>query len=528
MMKSIIYFLLSFCITSFIFSQSNETIRQIEETGSGFESITNGGSETDALLGWTSTADAPEPFGRSIGGVIGNYAYVFGGQANSSMAAAYNISTNTWSASTVCTDPAYNAGFCVANNELYKISGSGAVSTFEKFTPDGTGTGTWTVLTPGPTSVMNAQNTVAWDGGDYIYVHSSDYSTPGSSFLERYSISGNSWTTLTPTTLIKRYAGLEYHNGFLYLIGGLVPTGGDQTACAKYEVATNTWSSIAPLPEAVNFCKWTTTTIGDRIVLVGSGGGYSTYPANPKIFYYDILTDTWTYDSDTPATRGLALAFFLPGENKVFFGGGNEGGSSTNYQATCWSGDGGFIPVELVSFNSSVDGNDVILNWITASELNNSHFEIQRSNNRISFNTISSVQGNGTTTEFHNYSYRDENLNEGIYYYRLKQVDYDGSFSYSNIVDVEIVTPLKFELSQNYPNPFNPSTRIQFTIVNQQFVSLKVYNVLGNEVAVLINEEKSPGVYNLNFDASELSSGTYFYKLRAGNFTEVKKMLLLK
>ncbi len=138
------------------------------------------------------------------------------------------------------------------------------------------------------------------------------------------------------------------------------------------------------------------------------------------------------------------------------------------------------------------------------------------------------MQGNGTTTEFHNYSYRDENLNEGIYYDRLKQVDYDGSFSYSNIVDVEIVTPLKFELSQNYPNPFNPSTRIQFTIVNQQFVSLKVYNVLGNEVAVLINEEKSPGVYNLNFDASELSSGTYFYKLRAGNFTEVKKMLLLK
>jgi len=504
-------------------------IRQIEENG--FDSgLINVDQELSVLsLNWNSITPATEPFGRSIGGHIGDYVYVFGGQANSSMAAAYNLSTNTWSASTVCNSPAYNSGFCVANGELYKISGTGAVSIFEKFTPNGTGTGIWSSLAAGPTDVMNAQNSVAWDGGDYLYVHSSNYSTTTpASYLSRYSISGNNWVNLTPTSYVKRYPGLTFNGGMLYLVGGLVPTGDDGSICLKYNPTTDTWSTIAQLPEGVNFCKWTTTSVGDYVVLTGSGGGYSTYPSSPKVYYYNTLTDVWTYDGDLPANRGLALGFSVSSYSEIFFGGGNEGGTSTNYQATCWTGDGSFIPVELVSFSSSVSGNDVSLSWITATEVNNSHFEIQRSSNGVGFARIGIIEGKGTSTETSYYSFEDEALNAGHYYYRLKQVDYNGSFEFSNVIEADIVTVNSFDLSQNYPNPFNPSTTINFSISNSGLVSLKVYDVMGNEIAEIFYQEIAAGSHSIEFNAAGLASGTYFYKLQAGNKIETQKMLLLK
>jgi hypothetical protein len=505
-----------------------QQLKDIEEHGiAGADLIGSSGYSPESTT-WDSLLNASEPFGRSIGGKIGDYVYIFGGQANSSMAIAYHIPTNTWVASTVCTDPAYNAAFCVTNTVLYKLSGTGAVTTFEKFTPDGSGTGTWSVLTGGSTNIMNAQNTMAWDGGDYIYVHSSDYSTPGSSFLSRYSISGNSWTTLTATSLIKRYAGLQFFNGYLYLIGGLVPTGGDQTACARYNPANDTWSSIAPLPEAVNFCKWSTTKVSDYVVLISSGGGYSTYPSNPKIFYYDPLTDTWTYDSDTPQERGLALGFFMPGLAKLFFGGGNAGGASQNYQTDCWDGEASFIPVELISFTTSVVRNSAQLNWVTATETNNSGFAVERSSDNNNFEQIGFVPGFGTTTEVKSYSFTDIPPGDGKFYYRLKQIDYDGSFEYSQAVEVDIVLPQVFNLEQNYPNPFNPSTTINFSIPDNELVNLKLYDVMGKEVAELLNEEKSAGSHSIVFNASMLASGTYFYKLQVGVKTKVRKMLLLK
>ncbi|HQJ46448.1 MAG TPA: T9SS type A sorting domain-containing protein, partial [Ignavibacteriaceae bacterium] len=122
--------------------------------------------------------------------------------------------------------------------------------------------------------------------------------------------------------------------------------------------------------------------------------------------------------------------------------------------------------------------------------------------------------------------------------YRLKQIDYDGSYEYSKIIEVDVNIPSEFFLSQNYPNPFNPSTKIKFTIQQTDnpllggarggFVSLKVYDILGIEIATLVNEEKPTGNYEVEFDATGLSSGTYFYKIIAGYFLSVKKMLLMK
>lgn len=193
-----------------------------------------------------------------------------------------------------------------------------------------------------------------------------------------------------------------------------------------------------------------------------------------------------------------------------------------------WDVKSWIIPVELSSFTASVAGNDVQLSWITATETNNNGFEIERASSLLGWEKIGFVNGNGTTTETKSYSFIDNQVAAGVYSYRLKQIDFNGTFEYSNIVEVEVSLPQNFELSQNYPNPFNPSTTISFNIPQNTFVILKVYDIIGNEVATLANEEKPAGKYNINFDAGNLSSGIYFYSINAGTFNQVRKMTLIK
>ena len=192
---------------------------------------------------------------------------------------------------------------------------------------------------------------------------------------------------------------------------------------------------------------------------------------------------------------------------------------------TAWSE---VVPVELTSFSATTNNNDVILNWSTATELNNYGFEVQRSVASSEFVTVGFVNGNGTTTEARSYRFVDAGLSAGSYTYRLKQVDFDGTFSYSNEVNVDVTAPIQFELAQNYPNPFNPSTTIKFAIPQSSEVTLKVYNALGQEVSTLINQFMESGVHTINFDASSLNSGIYFYKLDANQFSDVRKMTLIK
>ncbi|MBK6913603.1 MAG: T9SS type A sorting domain-containing protein [Ignavibacteriales bacterium] len=202
------------------------------------------------------------------------------------------------------------------------------------------------------------------------------------------------------------------------------------------------------------------------------------------------------------------------------------------------------IPVELTSFTATVERNAVSLNWQTATETNNSGFEIERkqvgspqsSVGNQDWNQIAFVPGFGTTTEPKSYSFTDENLSSGKYQYRLKQIDFDGNFEYSNTVEVEITSPTEFTLEQNYPNPFNPTTKIKYEIPGQArndntLVTLNVYDILGNEIATLVNEQQQPGTYEVEFNVGQnisLSSGVYYYQLRVGGFVETKKMILLR
>jgi hypothetical protein len=188
------------------------------------------------------------------------------------------------------------------------------------------------------------------------------------------------------------------------------------------------------------------------------------------------------------------------------------------------------LPVELTSFTALVNSNNVLLKWTTATELNNLGFEVYRSSNKRDWNALGFINGKGTTSELSNYTFEDKDLSLGRYFYRLKQVDNNGTFEYSSIIEVVIGNvPRGFVLKQNYPNPFNPSTIIKFGFDKKTKASLKIYDVLGNEVATLFNGSAEGGrIYELTFNASGLSSGVYYYQLRGNDNTEIKKMMLLK
>ena len=196
------------------------------------------------------------------------------------------------------------------------------------------------------------------------------------------------------------------------------------------------------------------------------------------------------------------------------------------FTGASWSG---VLPVEMNSFSSFVRGRDVTLFWSSDKEINNAGFDIERATEPGRWNKVGFVSGYGNSNTVNYYSYTDRGLPTGKYFYRLKQTDLNGNYEYFNLNnEINIGIPVKFDLSQNYPNPFNPSTNLEFGIPQPGFVSLKVYNASGMEVATLINEMKTAGYYSVRFNGSNLPSGIYFYTLKADNFTATKRMMLVK
>ena len=188
------------------------------------------------------------------------------------------------------------------------------------------------------------------------------------------------------------------------------------------------------------------------------------------------------------------------------------------------------IPVELTTFEAKVEEQCIVIRWETATELNNMGFDIERSADNKSFTKIGSVEGKGTTTEKQEYVFKDTDVNgKGKFYYRLKQIDFDGTINYSETIEVEYsIVPQVFSLSQNYPNPFNPITTINFGIPEDVRVTLKVYDILGSEVATIVDDNLKAGYYKYEWNASNFASGIYIYRMTAGKFVSTKKLMLLK
>ncbi|MGD8781553.1 MAG: FG-GAP-like repeat-containing protein, partial [Ignavibacteria bacterium] len=198
------------------------------------------------------------------------------------------------------------------------------------------------------------------------------------------------------------------------------------------------------------------------------------------------------------------------------------------------------LPVELVSFEANVNEDQVELTWQTATEVNNYGFEIERNTPLVSdippseggteggWEDIGFVNGNGNSNSPKSYSYTDSPTGGTTFKYRLKQIDFDGAYEYSDEVEVNLSAITEYSLEQNYPNPFNPTTTIKYQIPETGNVTLKIYDILGREVKTLVNETQASGVYSVEFNASQLASGVYIYRLRAEDYVSVKKLMLLK
>ncbi len=201
------------------------------------------------------------------------------------------------------------------------------------------------------------------------------------------------------------------------------------------------------------------------------------------------------------------------------------------------------MPVELTSFSATQEDNQIILNWETDTEIDNYGFEIERANhpagqifNLTSFTQVGFLEGAGNSNSPKEYTFTDDLTDlspiPGAVSYRLKQIDNDGSFEYSDVITVETQNfaslPSEFKLNHNYPNPFNPETVISYNLPEKLNVQLTVFNSLGEKIKTLVNEIEEKGFYRVNFDASGLTSGIYFYRLEAGSFLVTKKMILAK
>lgn len=238
---------------------------------------------------------------------------------------------------------------------------------------------------------------------------------------------------------------------------------------------------------------------------------------------YDGTQTTWVKESiDLSSYTGkqIKLRFMLKSDGSQQ----RDGWYIDNVTVSKYSS----VPVELLQFTAMTDGNKVSLNWETASETNNRGFEILRSSDKINWSSIGFVDGFGTSSEEHNYSFSDLYPVNSKSFYSIKQIDFNGEFKIYGPIEVEFTGNMDYTLEQNYPNPFNPSTSIKFSIKEKGNVSLTVFDLLGREITTLLEKEMEAGSYSISFDASNLVSGVYVYQLKSGNFIASKKMMLVK
>lgn len=410
------------------------------------------------------------------------------------------------------------------NNGVYYGDPTGAGQPYQlRYTTDG-GT-TWTIAPNSPIASSEFGVINAWDWTDqnHYWLGSANTTASATTCKIYYTTTGfaGTWNTVTVNGL-GGSAGLYYQAiGFTDNLHGLAGSnGGDILKTSDGGVTWQTASNIPPLLSfaSMNYCGLKDGSNTIRMVVSDGSLNYYMYKTT------DFGT-TYTEETIPPAavTGGIAHVVFL-NANLGFAAGG--AGVFLKYT--------GIVPVELTSFTATSLSGKVVLNWSTATETNNSGFEIQRKvNNQDVWTTIGFKKGNGTTTQPQSYSFTDDisGLNATSITYRLKQVDFNGTSQYSNEVLVDDIAPAKYSLSQNYPNPFNPTTEINYALPYSSFVSLKVYNSLGQEVSTLVNETKQAGSYRINFNAAGLPSGVYYYILRAGNeneFVQSNKMILLK
>jgi photosystem II stability/assembly factor-like uncharacterized protein len=412
---------------------------------------------------------------------------------------------NTWS---LQSNPISTEGLCQLFGVSFSSGNGIAVGANGRITWTSNGGSSWKSPTTNPAgsnglygvAFYNSTNAVAvGDGG--LIIKSTD--------------GGNNWTNITNSNTDALIA-VRFFNGSTGIAVGMSGTvlrttdGGDTWSSITTGISTSAW-------RAISFYDATHGVIaGDGASIAKTTDGGLTWASLPA-------TDFTSYSPPMTYIDGVA---FIDKDHGIALGCNN-----TDMQGYIFYTSNADLPVELASFTASVFNFTAVLAWKTATEINNAEFDIERQVAATQLWTkIGSVAGAGTSNVPHNYSYTDNVGSAGTYSYRLKQIDHNGAFTYSQEVKAAVgVAPNVFALNQNYPNPFNPSTEIQFTVPSDGRAILKVYNTLGQEVAILFDGAAAAGEYHqATFDASRLASGIYFSRLEFGGKMQVKKMLLLK
>lgn len=358
----------------------------------------------------------------------------------------------------------------------------------------------------------------------------------------RTSNGGTNWDSTGLYLASEGWAG--WNNG-LFAMGDNVWFGTNGTKIWYSSNFGTSWTSQATTGQANSFTVWFNTptvgltgganfmattnggTLWSALTVPGTGNiggiagtGTSWWVARQATAIYESTNNGTAWTTAYTASAGSYYHLTKSRTGTAVWGVRSNGGITRGF--------GTVVPVELASFAATSKDGSVILDWSTATETNNKGFEIERKAADAGYSTVGFVEGSGTSTNIKSYSYTDANLQAGKYTYRLKQIDLDGTSAYSKEVEVDVAQISSYALDQNFPNPFNPSTSISYRIPEASDVVIKIYDVMGTEIATLVNAKQEAGAHSVVFDAAKLSSGSYIYTIKAGNFTASKKMILMK
>ena len=396
----------------------------------------------------------------------------------------------------------------------------------------------WSVLTSGVSNGVNntvfaiaVSGTNVYIGGNFVVLGDG---TTSAKHIAKWD--GSSWATLTSggSNGVDNDVWTISVSGTDVYVGGSFTVLGDAVTVANHIAKWDgsSWSTLGSgATNGIGGLVTSTSINGTDLY----AGGYFTFLGNGTSANYLAKWNgtNWSAvgngSSDVINTLKVSTT-----EGTMYLGGAFttlNSSVSANYIGTFTDSDNP-LPVELTSFYAEAKTSTVDLKWTTATEVNNYGFEIERATasegKLVKWEKIGIVNGAGNSNSPRDYSFRDVEPARAKSSYRLKMVDIDGTYEYSKVIEVNTHLPSKFSLSQNYPNPFNPNTTIRYQLPQNSFVTVKVFDVLGKEVEILVNEEKDAGNYEVNFDASKLASGIYLYKMQTENFTEIRKLLLLK
>jgi len=549
-MKKLFTLLFAFSLLSGTALAQNYGIPGLDFNASTTPQIINEitGENVLTTLAWTSLATSTHAVSRSccayitIGG--NDYIFQFGGGSGAqyTTVARYDVAANTWSTGYAAIPANMSSATAVTIGDKIYLFGGESVGGLGKTYMYDPVANTWTAKANMLTLVTDAL-VVKFEDNNYVYLIGGGnglFGTTVQSSVQLYDVAANTYTACTSLPAAVSMMGGGILNYTIIATGGWTGTTGSPTTYKGVINPANmtqiTWTTVAAYPAGgITRMASFPVTLGTYPSAAGifcTGGAVNGGTLSGATHLYNFCTDAW--ETLTPNLAQARSNFKGCGkmDNNVYvIAGFTTVGVGTSDKATLTAIAGNCytpVPVELTSFTASVTGSNVKLDWETASELNNSGFSVERKSVNSEFTEVGFVPGFGTTTEAKSYSFLDQNLQNGIYSYRLKQIDFDGTFEYSQEVEVEVFTPATFNLEQNYPNPFNPSTSIKYSVPESGNIRLSVFNIVGEEVAVLVNGFSQAGSFEVTFDASNLSTGVYLYKLQSANSVQTKKMMLLK